>query len=131
MFNYFIPSTFSSNAYEIGDTVELTARGTNLKVSGGEEEIEYESGPGELTLTTPGTYTVTQKPMVGDSNIIENFFVRIPVSESDISKEVDELPIISTDTTTSVGYRDLLFYFALALVALMFVEWVLQIKKNF
>ena len=131
MFNYFIPSTFSSYAYEIGDTVELTARGSELKISGGGEEREFESNTGELLLTTPGTYTVTQKPMQGDSNIIETFFVRIPVCESDINRQVDELPMIDADDITSVGYKDLIFYFALALVALMFLEWALQIKKNF
>ena len=131
MFNHFIPSTFSSNAYEIGDTVELSARGSDLKVSGGGADVEFETNTGELVLTTPGTYTVTQKPMQGDAHIIESFFVRVPVCESDINRQVDELPMIDADEITSVGYKDLIFYFALALVSLMLVEWALQIKKNF
>ena len=131
MFNYYIPSTFSSYAYEIGDTVTLNARGDELKLTGNGEEQTFASVPVSVDLTTPGTYTVTQKPMQGDNYIIENFFVRIPVSESDITKEVDELPMIDADTTSDVGFEDLIFYFALALVLLMFAEWVLQIKKNY
>ena len=131
MFNYYIPSTFSSDAYEIGDTVTLNARGDGLKLTGNGEEQTFASVPVSVNLTTPGTYTVTQKQMQGDNYIIENFFVRIPVSESDITKEVDELPMIDADKIRSVGYEDLLFYFAIVLVSLMFVEWLLQIKKNY
>lgn len=131
MFNYFIPSTFPSYAYEIGDTVTLNARGSDLKLSGGSGEQEFETTPATVELTSPGTYTVTQKPMRGDGEIIESFFVRIPVSESDITKEVDEFPLISADVTTDVGFEDLLFYFAIALVSLLFIEWALQIKKNY
>jgi hypothetical protein len=131
MFNYFIPSTFSSYAYEIGDSVTLNARGEELKLTGNGEEKTFSTVPVKVDLTTPGTYTVTQKPMQGDNYIIENFFVRIPVSESDITKQVDELPMIDADKTTDVGFEDLLFYFALAMVSLLFVEWILQIKKNY
>lgn len=132
MFNYFIPSTFSSYAYEIGDTVTLNSRGPELKVSGDGKETSFDSVPASITLTKPGTYTVTQKHAHDDNAyVVESFFVRIPAYESDITKEVDELPLISADETTGIGYEDLLFYFALLLVSLMLVEWVLQIKKNF
>lgn len=131
MFNYFIPSTLSSHAYEIGDTVKLHARGTELKVTGNGEELAFEGNEGELVVTTPGTYTATQKPMQGDQLIIENFFVKIPAYESNITKQVDELPLLEVERTGEMEYQDLLFYFAIALVALMFIEWQLQSKKNF
>lgn len=131
MFNYFIPSTFQSYAYEIGDTVTLNARGTNLTVNGGGEKLTFDAPPASLELKAPGTYTVTQKPMHKDGEIVESFFVRIPVYESDLTKDVDEFPLISADETTEIGFEDLLFYFAIALVSLLFVEWALQIKKNF
>lgn len=131
MFNYFIPSTLSSNAFEIGETVRLTARGTELKVTGNGEEYLFEDGRGELTVKHPGTYTTTQRPMQGDHFIIENFFVRIPNAESNITKQVDALPQMSVEVRTEMAYQDLLFYFAIALVALMFAEWMLQTKKNF
>jgi len=130
MFNYYIPTTMSSTAFEIGDTVTLTCRGSELKVSGMGEEIAFEGATGELVVSRPGTYTVTQKPMQGEELIIENFFVRIPNAESNITKQVAELPMLDVDKQVEIEYQDMLFYFAIALVALMFAEWFLQSKKS-
>ena len=130
MFNYYIPTTMSSSAFEIGDTVKLTCRGSELKVSGNGEERAFEGMTGELVVSRPGTYTVTQKPMKGEELIIENFFVRIPNVESNITKQVDELPMIDVDRQVEIEFEDLLFYFAIGLVTLMFAEWYLQSKKS-
>lgn len=131
MFNYYIPSTLTSNTFEIGDTVELNSRGTNLKVEGNGLDYSMVGKTGSVTVTRPGAYTVTQTPMSGDELIIENFYVRIPVDESNLSRQVDSLPVADVDAEVRVEFEDLLFYFAIALVSLMFVEWILQIKKNF
>ncbi|MBQ4071875.1 MAG: VWA domain-containing protein [Clostridia bacterium] len=131
LFNYYIPSTFDSYSYEIGDTVSLTGRGTELKLSGNGEEITFEGNRGEYTVTAPGNYTVTQKPMAGDELIIESFFVGIPNYESDVTKEVDFIPPASVEIVTEIEFEDLIFYFAIALVSLLFVEWILQSKKNY
>ena len=134
MFNHFIPSTMSSNAVEIGETVELTARGTDLRLSGDGVDLTFEGNSGSVLITTPGTYTVTQKPMDdegGKKLLIEYLFAKIPSSESDVTKEVDALPYMTVEKTHEVGYDDLLFYFAIALVAFMFAEWYLQTKKNY
>jgi hypothetical protein len=85
--------------------------------------------------TAPGSYTVTQKP-IGynadeDELIIENFFVNIPNSESNITKQVDQIPPASVEVVVEIEYQDLLFYFAIALVSLLFVEWILSSKKNY
>ncbi len=131
LFNHYIPSTLPTNSFEIGDTVELTARGTELKVSGNNQEQTFENNYGEMVISAPGTYTVTQKPMQGDSLIIEYFFARIPNSESDVTKEVDALPYMNVERTHEIANQDLLFYFAIALVAFMFAEWYLQSRKNY
>ncbi len=131
LFNYYVPATLTSHSFEIGDTVTLNARGTELKVMDNNgEQTEFDTVPGYITLTRPGTYTVTQKPMQGDELIIESFYVRIPNYESNITKQVDELPLINIEHRVELEYQDLLFYFAIALVALMFIEWYLQSKKN-
>ena len=131
MFNYYIPSTISSNTFEIGDVVELTARGTNLKVEGNGLEYNMQGKTGSITVNRPGAYTVTQMPMSGDELIIENFYVRIPTEESNVTRQVDSLPVADVEVETRVEFEDMIFYFAIALVSLMFVEWLLQIKKNF
>lgn len=131
LFNYFIPRTIISNSFEIGDTVNLTARGTDLKIRGIGGEQTFEGKTGSVVVTAPGTYTVTQMPMQGDQQIIDTFFVGIPNFESDITKEVDALPIMNVDRNSEIDYQDLLFYFAIALVTFMFAEWYLQTKKNY
>ena len=131
MFNYFIPSTITSNTFEIGDTVELAARGTNLKVEGNGLVYNMEGKKGSVVVTRPGAYTITQTPMSGKELIIENFYVRIPTEESNITRQVDSLPVTDVEVETRVEFEDLLFYFAIALVALLFIEWLLQMKKNF
>ena len=131
MFNYFIPATLESNAFEVGDTVTLHARGTELRVTGNGEEYAFDKTPARLDPLRPGTYTVTQKPMQGDALIIESFFVRIPSEESNITRQVDALPLAETVGESAFAHEDLLFYFALALVALLLAEWWLQSKKNY
>ncbi|MBQ8342022.1 MAG: BatA domain-containing protein [Clostridia bacterium] len=131
MFNYFIPATLSTNSFEIGDTVSFNGRGTELKVTGTETDLSFENAKAEMTVSKPGTYTVTQKPMKGDHLIIENFFVRIPEDESCITKEVDALPEFNVDRVLEQTHQDLLFYFAIALVSFMFIEWFLQSRKNY
>ncbi len=132
MFNYFIPSTIDSNTFEIGDTVDLAARGTDLKVEGnGFEYTMVDKKTDSITVTRPGTYTVTQTPMSGDELIIENFYVRIPTAESQITRQVEAIPVADVDSEVRVEFEDLMFYFAIALVSFMSIEWILQIKKNF
>ena len=132
MFNYFIPSTINSNTFEIGDTVDLAARGTDLKVEGnGFEYTMVDKKTDSITVTRPGTYTVTQTPMSGDELIIENFYVRIPTAESQITRQVEAIPVADVDSEVRVEFEDLMFYFAIALVSFMSIEWILQIKKNF
>ena len=131
MFNYYIPATISSNAFEIGDTVELNARGNDLKVQGNGIDYAMEGKTGSVTVTRPGTYTVTQTPMAGEELLIENFYVRIPQEQSNLTRQVDALPAADVEVEPRIEFEDLLFYFAIALVSLLFVEWVLQIKKNF
>ncbi len=131
MFNYYIPTTLSSNAFEIGDTIVLNARGNDLKVEGNGIDYTLEGKTGSVTVTRPGTYTVTQTPMSGGDLLIENFYVRIPQEQSDLTRQVDALPSADVEVETRIEFEDLLFYFAIALVFLMFAEWALQIKKNF
>jgi hypothetical protein len=131
LFNYFIPSTISSNSFEVGDTVTLNCRGQNLKISGNGIEKPFTTTPATVVVDKPGSYTVTQTPMNGGDLLIETFFVSVPAYESDLTKEVDSLPLVDVENKVKIEYKDLLFYFAIALVALMFVEWALQSKKNY
>ena len=62
---------------------------------------------------------------------IECFYVRIAPSESDLGLVVDELYSPYAELPERFNDFDLLLYFAIALVALEFIEWILQTREHF
>ena len=130
MFNYFIPVTITSNSFQIGDTVQFNGRGQNLVVAGGDLNETFKSAKGSVVVTTPGAYTVTQEPMQGDQLIIDEFYVHIPNTESNITRVLDDLPILTYEKQTGIEFRDLLLYFAIALVTFMIIERAIETKKK-
>lgn len=128
IFNYFLPSASDSYVYEVDDVATLNARGASLTVTGPSgAESEFEELSALLALTVPGVYTLYQVLMSG-TEVIDNFYVRIPAEQSNIFRVADVLnaPVVSGAVLTE-DYR-LLIYFAAAMVALLFVEWLLQSK---
>ena len=130
-FNYFIPETITSSSFEIGDVVTFNGRGTNLVVTGADISKTFESAKGSIVVNAPGSYTVTQDPMQGDNPIIESFYVHIPNEESNITEVRDDLPILGYEKQSGIEFRDLLFYFAIALVFFMTAERIIETKKKF
>lgn len=131
-FNYFIPSTFSGYAFEIGDTVNFNSRSGALTISAPDgTKTDLANLPAPLTLKKPGSYTTSQQSMREGTYIVENFFVKIPNFESNVTKVVDSLPVIEVGQTVEKGFDDLILYFAIALVALLFLEWLLQAREHF
>ncbi len=128
--NHYVPTTFSSHVYEIGDTVEFNARGLNLNVTGVNVALSFDEFPSKLTLKTPGPYMTEQTALDGVTLIIEQFFVTIPDAESNITKTLDSLPEMEVPPTLEKAFDDLLFYFALALTALLFLEWWLHSRER-
>jgi len=130
MFTEFFPPTLERESFEVGDTVNITERGENLSLNN--EPLDFEGNSTSFVAKEPGVYTVTQESMKeGAPLIIDNFFVKVSSYESNITKQVDSLPEADVDTETRIEHQDLLFYFAIALVALLFIEWALQSKKNY
>ena len=78
----------------------------------------------------PGVYTLTQIPLSG-VEIEESFYVRIPKKEYNIVRMEDTLKnpyFIEYDNKKDI---DLMTYFAAALVAILFLEWLLQLREHF
>lgn len=127
IFEYFLPSTLTDYAFDVNDKVSLNARGNDLTVESSTGKIKetFEQFPAELVVTEYGTYTLVQTPMSG-TPIEEQFFVKIPAAESNISKKLDELYEIIAPKKKKNDNLDLLIYFAAALVALLFLERLLQ-----
>ncbi len=129
-FTYFFPATTNGNSFEIGDSVQLNMRGTSLKLSGPNTTKEF-TEPSTFLLTLPGTYTLTQQSMRKNEqgvNIVltDMFYVSVPNFESNITKEVDSLPLLHYNQTNVTQDYDLIIWLVAALVALLFAEWWLQ-----
>jgi len=127
VFNRYIPVTVPSRSYVVGSTVPVNARGNSLAVSGPELEKTVEEFPSTIDVSLPGSYTLTQA--VRDEILQDNFYVYVSPFESNITKEVDALPLLERNKKTEYADRDLLVWFAAALLALLFVEWFLQSRE--
>lgn len=127
---YFFPQTIKDNfVYEPGDKVEVNAQANVLEVTGPNTNLTLEELPTEIVVENPGTYTLTQMDMSGET-VIENIYVKIPATESDICLEEESLQNPYFFEVPEDNYLDLLFYFALAVVMLLFIEWWLKSREQ-
>ena len=129
--NYFIPTTFDKNIYNLYDKVVLNSRSELMTVTGPafKETLEFETTPVEIYVDAPGTYTVTQTPISGNK-IVDKFSVVIPEEQCDITRTVDTLTNPFYPSVIEASDLDLVIYFAIALVTLLFCEWWLKSRDN-
>lgn len=140
MISYFFPSTITDSEdmgssakyiFEVNDTVTLNAKGPFLTVTDSVgTKTEFDEFPAGIEAVRPGTYTVSQIPLSGVETV-ERFYVRIAAAESDIGLVLEELYSPYVDIPEQFNDFDLLLYFAIALVALEFIEWILQTREHF
>ncbi len=132
IFDYFLPPTLTEYVFDVGESVTLRARGEYLNVTGPiPEALQFKEFPQVLPLSVFGTYTLMQPLMTEGMFDEEQFFVKIPAAESNIVKVLDELETPYVEKLPDPLDRDLLLYFAIALVALLFLEWWLQTRENY
>jgi len=132
LFNDFFPMTIEENAYEVNEEISLNCMGETLIVSGtnmSEGNVSFDSFPATLKVTAPGTYTFTQTTWFGE-NVEEDVFVHIPEAESNIFATDDSLTDPRRTKNLKDYYDDLLLYFAIALVSLLFIEWFLHTREE-
>ena len=60
----------------------------------------------------------------------EKIYVRVPRAESNIWNSADSLSEPNRKETEEDSYKNLIVYFAGALVALLFIEWLLQSRES-
>lgn len=133
LIGYFMPSTLEKTNFEVNETVNLNARGDELKVNregvGAIDGSPIKEFPASIQVALPGTYSFEQTIYSG-ATIKEYIYVHIPVAESNISERGDAL-LEPERTHDDIEYfKDLMFYFAAAMVALLFAEWWLQSREN-
>ena len=131
IFQYFLPATLQSSAFSVNETITLNARSDKLSLTSLDNKVkmDFEQFPSSITLTTPGSYTVTQTPISGVAQV-EQFFVKMPEQESNIFRVEDSLYELIVPIKKDVENLDLLVYFAAALVALILLERILQAQEG-
>ena len=129
IFDYFLPSTIDSNYFEVNDSVEIRSRSNEIVVKGNGQEMKINSFPNSLSLDLPGTYTISQMTYFG-KKLSENIYVKIPQSESNILEGLDTIvnPIMGTQEIALT--KDIIFWFAVALCSLVFIEWIIKGKDT-
>lgn len=131
---YYTPSTTTDFVYDVNESVQLNSRGEDLTVTLPDgSTVLLTEFPNKIIPTEPGMYSLTQTNLLGDP-VTENFFVKIPDSESDITPEVDFLEnpyFLEVEENEEIQNTDILLYFAIALVTLLFCEWWLHTREQY
>lgn len=117
------------SVFEVGQSIVVTARGTDLKVTGPDGYTADETTFAG-SVFAPGTYIVTQI-VLPDGTQTTRFFVKIASSESNIFAQKAQIDGDLRRAEVPDDSYDWLFWLALALVALITLEWALQAKENF
>lgn len=129
VFEYFFPVMTDGFVFEVGESITLNGRGAKIDIEdGNNQKWSFTEYPANFTFSVPGEYKVSQDTYY-NAHLTENVFVKIPASESNICAVEDALrnPI---HVGKSDDINDLLLWFAVALVALLFIDWLLQIRST-
>ena len=87
-------------------------------------ELLFGELPSQFRVESFGTYTLRQQLISGEI-VEEKLYAKVTASQSDITREaVLTVPFAKSEGIEIV--RDLLIWFAAAIVALMFLEWALH-----
>lgn len=128
LFKAIFPSATDKYVYTVGEDVTLRGMGSSLSVTS-TSTTEYGEFPAKMRVNTPGSYTVSQTSAFG-REFSDSFFVKIASSELNIFSVQESLADPYQTRNEKDFYRDLLLYFAAALVAILFIEWILQLLDN-
>ena len=130
IFKRFTPSLVEKNDFEIGDNIYFKSRGSSIILeNSNDEKIEFKDFSSSYLVEEPGSLTVSQTTDF-DKDISETLYVRTPRSESNIFDKQNALRDIYYEEEVTELLDDLVLYFAIGLVALLFFEWWLKNREN-
>lgn len=130
MFDYFFPQMVTKNLFTVEDVIKINSMSENVSVmdSAG-KKTEYSEKSFNFTAGMPGGYVVEQTTYFGRT-FSERVYVRISAKESDIFYQDDILTDPYGQRETGDTYQMFAVYIAAALVAILFAEWLLQLRDN-
>lgn len=138
--DYYMPSTLTKNVFEVGEDIGLECRGQSVTVAPAnvsDLELEaksknFDKFPAQANIYKSGRYIVST--LFGAEAVKEaceqEIFVKMPQSESNINKVADAIEDPYHGASLSDIYRDLAFYFAIAIVFFVFAEWLLHLREG-
>lgn len=128
--DYFMPLTLKEYAFEVDDAVSLNCKGVRIDVTDplGDKIDELHEFPTDYELKKVGTYRFTTLFALNKPNEVRRIYVRPPMSESSLFKIADLGLSLDNDEIFAEKMQDMFLGFAIAIVALLFVEWWLQYK---
>jgi hypothetical protein len=132
IFSYFFPSMTDGSSFSVGESIKLESNCDEMVVShkdGVVKEQVYSKFPATFKADIPGTYNLEQVTFSGKPRV-ESIYVKIPSSESNICKIEEALQTPYIEIEEEDYFKDLLLYFAAALVAFVFIEWWLHSREN-
>ena len=129
MFSHFFPTMVNGNAFNVNEEVQINAMADTLEILGYDYYQKLDTFPATFVTSVPGTYTLKQINFVG-VEFREQIYVRMPKEESDIFKKGVALRDLDLAYSKDEFFEDLLFYIAIGLVSVAFIEWWLRNHKN-
>ena len=128
VFEYYFPVTTDKLVYDSGDTVTVTARGSNVKYADGTGTTAKDSSFTVRTEKT-GSCSVTQTLISGQESVT-NFFVKIPEKESLLNKTEKEIFGADSIRVAKEESKDIYLYLAIAALAFLIAERLLYSFKT-
>ena len=126
IFTCYFPRTTNGNSFNVNDAIEINSRGNQVYVmKDGETKDTLISFPSSVSYDLPGTYIVNQTTFFG-KEIEDKILVRIPKEECDINTHVESIVLPFSSNGNADYYDDLLLWLSIALVSLLFIEWLLK-----
>lgn len=129
IFDYFLPSIIDDNSYGVNEDITIRSRSNEIIVEGNENKIVLDSFPSKISFDLPGTYTIRQTTDF-DKELKNEIYIKIPKAESNIFGDIDTIINPINGTEEQKFTEDLLFWFAVALCSLVFIEWILKGKDT-
>lgn len=130
LFEYFFPSTVEKYAYEVDEPIKINARGPAVTVK--EDDIVLEEFPATLSFSGRRTVTLTQESYFktyGKNYPDIGIYITTPAVECDIWHVEERLDEPQVEEKGD-HYKDLIVWFAAAIMALLFAEWWLHSRDN-
>lgn len=131
--NNWMPVIVPGHTFDVHEKVTVNSRGESATVTSTatqDSEIVLNEFPASITLDLPGTYTIRQTTDFG-KEIVAQIYVKIPAEESNIWSKEDTCGNPYLVDSMGTTYKDLILYFAIVFVVMLFCEWILHSRENF